>query len=593
MVDISHLLGARTSLVSSNIRSRALGKSSTHTETTSDRVGITPLQIMALFAVVAAVSCLPIALHPLPPLTDYINHLARMHVIATVAADSNLARFYEIEWQVVPNLMMDLIVPLIERVTNIYLAGQIYTVASFVLILSGGLVLNRQLFGRWSMLPLIAAPLLYNQVFLVGTMNYVSAIGLALWSLAAWIWLRERAMALRLVVSAVFVVALFFCHLYSVGVYGVGLLAYELHRLLELHRREPFPRRSRPDIWRQAFDFVATGVPFLPVLLLLAMSPTWGLRSGFSWELAGKLDGILYVFQLYFPVAALVVAGLVLIVAGLAMYCRVLRFHALGWMLLVVAAVIYVVMPRIIFDTYMADQRLPISIAFMVLACGRLDIEHAYVRPAFATILVALLALRLFEVQTVWNDASRTSDAFRQSMNHIERGSKILVAYADPDAGDGPRDQELMHAACLAIIERSSMVTTAFTVVGKQIMRARAEYRERVDTEDGTPPSVRQLLDLASDPESESDAYWSDWTADYDYVYVLFTRPDQENPYPTRLAAKFVGERFALYRILPAEPEPPAIQDGPATGAEPQVVRAGPEVRHGAVTPRSRQRRVN
>ena len=414
-------------------------------------------------------------------------------------------------------------------------------------------MLNRQLFGRWSMLPLIAAPLLYNQVFLVGTMNYVSAIGLALWSLAAWIWLRERAMALRLVVSAVFVVALFFCHLYSVGVYGVGLLAYELHRLLELHRREPFPRRSRPDIWRQAFDFVATGVPFLPVLLLLAMSPTWGLRSGFSWELAGKLDGILYVFQLYFPVAALVVAGLVLIVAGLAMYCRVLRFHALGWMLLVVAAVIYVVMPRIIFDTYMADQRLPISIAFMVLACGRLDIEHAYVRPAFATILVALLALRLFEVQTVWNDASRTSDAFRQSINHIERGSKILVAYADPDAGDGPRDQELMHAACLAIIERSSMVTTAFTVVGKQIMRARAEYRERVDTEDGTPPSVRQLLDLASDPESESDAYWSDWTADYDYVYVLFTRPDQENPYPTRLAAKFVGERFALYRILPAE----------------------------------------
>ena len=76
-------------------------------------------------------------------------------------------------------------------------------------------------------------------------------------------------------------------------------------------------------------------------------------------------------------------------------------------------------------------------------------------------------------------------------------------------------------------------------------------------------------------------------------VYVLFTRPNQENPDPARLAPKFVGERFALYRILPPEPEAPTIEDTPAAGADTQVVRAGPEIRHGAVTPRARQRRVN
>ena len=593
MVDISHPLRGGGPLGSGSLLSRQRIGWSERLGAVSDRADCTSLQIAALFCLIAAISCVPIVLHPLPPLTDYVNHLSRMHVIATIAADPDLARFYEIDWQVVPNLMMDLIVPLFERVTNVYIAGQIYTVASFVLILSGGLALNRQLFGRWSMLPLIAAPLLYNQVFLVGTMNYVSAIGLALWSLAAWIWLRERAMVLRLSVSALFIVALFFCHLYAVGIYGVGLLAYELYRLLELHRRAPLTRHSRHEIWRRAFDFVATGLPFLPVLLLLAMSPTWGLRSGYSWELDGKLDGILFVIQLYFPFPAVLIAGLVAIAAGWAIYRRALRIHAFGWMLLAVAAIVYLAMPRMLFDTYMADQRLPISIAFMVLACGQLNIQNAFVRPAFAAVLVALLALRLFEVQTVWNEAARTSDAFRQSMSHIERGSKILVAYADADAGEGPRDHVLVHGACLAIIERSSMVTTAFTVVGKQIMRARADYRDRVDTEDGTPPSVAQLLELAADPERESDAYWSDWTADYDYVYVLFTRPNQENPAPARLAPKFVGERFALYRILPPEPEVPAIQDPPAVGAESQIVRVGPEIRHGAVTPRARQRRVN
>lgn len=542
----------------------------------------TPLQIVALFTLVAVIACVPIVLHPLPPLTDYLNHLSRMHVIATVTSDPDLARYYEIDWQVVPNLMMDLIVPPLERLTSVYVAGQIYTVASFLLILSGALALNRQLFGRWSMLPLLAAPLLYNQVFLVGTMNYVSALGLALWSLAAWIWLRERAMALRLTVSAVFVIALFFCHLYSVGIYGIGLLAYEVHRLMELHRRLPFSRRSGWLRWRPIGAFVATGLPFLPVPLLLTMSPTWGLRSGYSWELSGKLDGILYVIALYFPTAALLITTLGAIAAVWALYNRTLRVHAFGWILLAVSAVVYLAMPRIIFDTYMADQRLPISVAFMLVACAQLNVRNVFVRPAFAAVLIALLALRFFEVQVEWNVAARTSESFRQSMNQIERGSRILVAYADADAGESPRDQGLAHAPCMAVIERSAMVTTVFTVVGKQVLHARPAYRDSVDTEDGTPPSIGQLLEVAANPDSDVDSYWSDWTVDYDYVYVLFSQPNQENPDPTRLMAKFVSERFALYRILPAETKP---SDAPESEAGAQVAKVAP--------PRSRQRPVN
>jgi hypothetical protein len=596
MVDFSHPLGGGSLLVSSRSPSHTHSDHAKLSEATVDRADCSRRQVAILFVLIAAVSCLPIVLHPLPPLTDYVNHLARMHVIATIGSDPDLAQFYQVDWQVVPNLMMDLIVPLMQRIANVYVAGQIYTVASFVLILSGALALNRALFGRWSMLPLIAAPLLYNQVFLVGTMNYVSAIGLALWSLAAWVWLRERGMVLRLSVSACFVVALFFCHLYAVGVYGIGLLAYELYRLLELYQREPFSRRSRRDVGGRLFDFVACGVPFLPVLLLIMMSPTWGLRGGYSWELEGKLDGILYVIQLYFPTAALLMIGLVAIAIGGAIYCRALRFHAFGWILLAVGAIVYAAMPRIIFDTYMADQRLPISIAFMVIACGQLNVRNAYVRPAFAVVLVALVALRVGEVQVEWNDAARTSTAFRQSMDSIERGSRILVAYGDADAGDGPRDRGLVHAACQAIIERSSLVTTAFTVLGKQILHARPDYRDSVDTEDGTPPSVQQLLELIEHPETETDAYWGNWTLDYDYLYVVFTRPGQENPNPRRLSERFVGERFALYRIVPPEPEaepvdPPATREPPTTGAVAQIERG--DVRHTAGMQRVRPRRVN
>src|SRR5450755_901500 len=188
-------------------------------------------KVAGLFILLLAITSIPIALHPWPPMSDYVNHLARMHVIATISTDPDLARFYEIDWQVIPNLMMDLVVPPLVRVMNVYMAGQIYTFLSFVLILSGTVALHRALFRRWSVLPLIAFPLLYNNIFLVGTMNYVFGIGLALWALASWVWLSERNLVLRLAVSSLFIIGLFFCHLFSVGVYGVGLLAFELHRL--------------------------------------------------------------------------------------------------------------------------------------------------------------------------------------------------------------------------------------------------------------------------------------------------------------------------------------------------------------------------
>src|SRR5262245_24903296 len=365
-------------------------------------------QIAILFIALAAIASTPILLSPWPPLSDYINHLARMHVIATINNDRDLALFYQIEWQVIPNLMMDLIVPVLERVMNVYLAGQAYTIITFMLILSGTLALNRQLYRHWSVLPLIAFPLLYNNVFLVGTMNYLFGIGLALWALTSWVALRERALALRLAVSTLFVLALFFCHLFAVGLYGLGLLAFELQRLLALRWREPLAldeaAEQRLSPW---LDFVVSGLPFLPVVPLLLMSPTWTLRWDFTWELNGKLNGLLFVIEVYSRSATFFLATIVAIATVFAVRHRALQFHRFGWMLLAVGGVTYLALPRVLFDTYMADQRLPIALAFMIIACAHLDLRDEFVRRGFATVLVLLLAVRAFEVQGVWRELSR------------------------------------------------------------------------------------------------------------------------------------------------------------------------------------------
>lgn len=502
--------------------------------------GFSAPQITVLFAAFTLLISIPIWTHPLPPLSDYVNHLARMHVIATLSKNPLLAQYYEIDWQVIPNLTMDLIVPMLARFMNIYLAGQVFIVGMFALIVSGVLALNRALIGRWSVFPLFAFPFLYNYVFLVGLMNYIFGIGIALWALAGWIALRERAWPLRFALSTASVLALFFCHLSALGIYGIGLLAFEISRLWE-RRREPWPGRI--------VDFVASGLPFLAAAPLLRASPTMQLVGSTYWEQRGKIDGLMYVISDYSDIAAV---ALIVVMGGSIIWAarhHVLRFHPLVLSLLVVGIVVYLALPRIMFDTYMTDQRVPLGIAFMLFACGDLELRRRLVRRAFMVVLIVLIAARLIEIDLNWSQLSDSTSEFRSSVRRIAPGSKVFVAYADRSLGEDVRDLGLVHAACIATIERSALVTTVFTVSGKQVLHVRPEYRDYADIRDGTPPSVAQLIVAADRPAPNTPAFWLNWTK-FDYLYVLFTEDEAPNPDPARLKLIADGDRFQLYRIL-------------------------------------------
>jgi hypothetical protein len=415
------------------------------------------------------------------------------------------------------------------------------------LIISGTLALNRVLIGRWSLLPLAAFPLLYNYVFLVGTMNYIFGIGVALWALAAWVALRDRPWPFRYLVSIASVVVIFFCHLSALGIYGVGILSFEILRLWE-RRAEPWP-------WRAA-EFVAGGLPFLAAAPFLAVSPTLKLVSAIYWEQRGKIDGLMYVVLDYSDIAAFTLVGIFTVATVWAVRHRVLKFHPLVFVLLAVGLVVYIALPRVMFETYMADQRVPVAIAFMLIACGDLELRRRLVRRGFIAVLVLLIGGRLMEIDLNWSALSDSTSEFRSSVRRIQPGSKVFVAYADRSSGgDDVRDLGLVHAACIAMIERSALVTTAFTVVGKQVLHVRPQYLNYVDTHDGTPPFMSQLLLVAEDMAPPTvPAYWHSWTQ-FDYLYVLFTEDDAPNPDPDRLRLIVDGDRFQLYRILKPQPQ--------------------------------------
>lgn len=502
-----------------------------------------PATIAILFVLLMAAVSIPVATHPLPPLEDYINHLARTHVIDAIGTDSNLSRYYTVEWQIIPNLMIDLIVPALHRFMNVYLAGQIFTILAFVLIGSGTLAFGRALNGRWSALPLVAVPLLYNGVLLVGVMNYIFGIGLALWALASWVMLRECAWPWRFAAATLFAFALFVCHLFAAGVYGLGLLALELHRLW-LRRHEPWSPRL--------VEFVAVGIPFVPLVVLLVVSPTWNAPGSRAfWELSGKLQGLVAVFNVYYLAVAAGLLAATVAGAGYAWRRGILTFNPAGWAILAVGCIAYLVLPRALFGAHLADQRLPIAIAFMLVACFDVDMRDRTIRYGFVALVVALLTVRVVEVQLVWNHLDRGTNEFFQSVEKIKRGARVLVVYGDRSTGKEISDFNLVHAASMAIIERSALVSTEFTVKGKQILHARKEFRKYVETEDWLPPSLPYVLQVAEGDKADVSYFWNDWPQHYDYVYILFTTLGMRNPDRNHLGLVYEGDAFQLYRVLP------------------------------------------
>jgi len=492
------------------------------------------------FIVLTIGALLPVLLVRVAPLADFVNHLSRMHVIAVAGHDPFLDAFYRIDWQVLPNLAMDLIVPWIARISNVYFAGQLFLIAVILSLVTGPIAIQYALSRRINAFPMVGFLFIYNGVFLTGLVNYLAGVGIGMWGLAAWIILRNRPALLRMAVSALFVLALFFCHLSAVGLYGLAIGAFELW---------DWNQRGRKLDSRLALDFLCLLLPALPILPLLMMSPTWGLAQEFEWSSQSKIDGLMTVIRNYDDSLDLGLLGLAGVAFVWGLQRGIVRFHGVALPYLLIAIVIYMALPNVLFGSYMGDQRLAIAFVVTLIGFGRLETGDRLVRAGFLVLIVSFSTIRFTDVGLHWVHLARIYEQFREALTTVPRGSKILVAYADEEvSADADRDA-LSHAACLGIIERSALVSTAFTVKGKQVMTVRPDYAGRVDTEDGFPPTVSRLL-VGSESEDSGGDYWDDWEENHDYLVVLYGARDATTPDADTLQETGSGDGFKLYKIL-------------------------------------------
>jgi len=503
-------------------------------EESADPSRLSAIGFWTLFGLFLAFSSLPVLWTEVPPLLDYPNHLARLYLLSDERAAEQLRQYYVIDWQVVPNLAMDLLVPLLARLMPLSAAMKLFIIVSFALIAAGTALVHRAHTGRWSIWPLFVFLFLYGQIFLLGFLNYLFGLGLALIAFSLWIGRERRAGALRLAISSGFALALFFAHLMACALYGVMVMSYELGAVL----------RERP--WRLArlpLRLALSGIPFLPPLaLLIAMAqerlPDRLQFPGFD----EKLTWVGAVFDVYSPTfnaISLVILGLA---ACLGIATRRLVIPVSMAIPLLVLSLAFVAAPHaVIGASGGVAQRLPVLIFFLLpAAVSASGAFRRWMAQVAALIGLFLFAAHMALVAAQWQRADAGYARRIAVLDRVPEGGRLATAHPENVSSVS---LPLLHFPMLAMPRRNAFVPLLFATPGQQIVRITSEgarLRERV-----WPEQLWAMLTARTSRESEV----LDALRDFDAVVLFDLQPFDFKP-PSFLAPIAVEPGFALYRIV-------------------------------------------
>ena len=494
---------------------------------------------IVVFALLAAASFLPVLLTPIPAMVDYPNHLARMYILSQNGTpDANL--YYEVAWAFYPNLAMDLLIPPTARLISVEPATRLFLLLSQFLIVGGALVLERVVKGRVHLAGFAALMVLYCLPFTWGFVNFEFGLGVALWCIAVYLMLVERAWPLRFVVNAVFVAALFTAHFFALGVYGATLGLYELWRTRD--RKVPY----REAIWR----LVMLAIPV--VALFGVMQWTAGAigSEGTTWSFEFKPVWPFRIMNGYnMTVSA---ASALALMAALYFAARrgILKLEPAGIWLATGFALLYLAIPSSLLGTSFADLRVIPAAVLIIPAFSSLSLPSRRWTIAALTAVTGITLANLSVVWVVWLSYRADYAAIVASFHKIDRGSRILVGGSGE--GDDPPFKDLtqypmFYAPTLAVHYANAFVPNLFTAVGKQPVQARAAV-QRLAIPYGGPMPMRVLTAIAAGPTSaDLPPFIRTWYRDYDYLYVV--GPRVANPLPNLLEEVDSSARFVLYKI--------------------------------------------
>jgi hypothetical protein len=494
------------------------------------------LPISFSVAAIVVVAICPVLLVAFPAMVDYPFHVARMYVLAAAGTpDAN--PFYEVSKTLYSNLAMDLLVPPLARILGVEAASKVFLIACQLLIVSGAIALELAVKRRHEISGLAAVMLLYSFPFAWGFLNFQFGLGVALWGLAVWEFMRGRTVAVQLIAHSLFVTVLYVAHLFALGLYAATLGFLELSRFN----------------WRRTgiVQLAMLCAPMLGVFAVFLASPTHVGNGPTEWKIASKFMSILGNLNGYsaelavVEAAALIVLCYVLFRTGRLSLCRSGLWLAGGF------ALLFLVMPCWLLGVCFVDFRVPIAALLILPAYTTISMTARAATLAVA-VPIGIALINVSFTTAVWLSYQDDYAKMKASFTLLDRPSRILVGRST----DGPIESLLWpmnHAPTLAASAKA-MVTTLVALPGITSISVVKEHRNQAiaETINLNPVSLSILVALATGTDDPRvPRFLRHWTSEFDYLYLV--GPRIANPLPGRIEELTGGKLFAMYRINPVQ----------------------------------------
>jgi len=494
------------------------------------------LPISFSVAAIVVVAICPVLLVALPAMVDYPNHVARMYVLAAAGTpDAN--PFYEVNKTLYTNLAMDLIVPPLARILDVEAASKVFLIACQLLIVSGAIALELAVKRRHEISGLAAVMLLYSFSFAWGFLNFQFGLGVALWGLAVWEFMRGRTVASQLVAHSLFVTALYVAHLFALGLYAATLGFLELSRFN----------------WRRTgiVQLAVLGAPMLGVFAVLLASSTHVGNGPTEWKIASKFTSIFASLNGYSTELAVVEAAALIALCYVLFHTGRLSLGRSGLWLAGGFALIFLAMPYRLLGVAGVDLRVPIAALLILPAYTMISMTGRAAAFAIA-VPIGIALINVAVTAAVWLSYQDDYAKMKESFTLLGRPSRILVGRST----DGPIGlllRPMDHAPTLAVSAKA-MVTTLFALPGMQQINVVKEHRNQAIAEviNYNPVSLSILVGLTTGTDDPGvPRYLRHWTNEFDYLYLV--GPHIANPLPGRIEELTSGKLFTMYRISPIQ----------------------------------------
>lgn len=491
------------------------------------------------FALLCALSLIPLLAVGFPPLVDLYGHLGRYAMQTDLANRPELQPFFSFEWQLVGNLGADLLVELLHGWLGLETAVRVIVMATQLLSAAAVLLVSREVHGRITPFAIAALPLIYGLPFNHGFLNFSLGMTLGMLAFAFWLRLRrrERAMAAR-VWLAVAGMIVWVCHAYGWAFLGLLCGSTTLAEVIE--RRE----RPVPALKHILGECCALLLPLGPMII-------WRAESGGMNLIAStpmfKLLGLVSPLRTKWMALDVLSFFALVITIYWAVRNTAIRIDKRLGIAALLCFAFFLILPKQVFGSMAADMRLmPYALLAGLLAIPArgLSLKTLHVLTAAALLFFAgrttATAAAYMEDERIVNDVLPTLDA-------MPRGARIAffsAARCNPSWSLPVLD----HVAGVAHARRSVFVNNQWHVPGASPLTVHYAAAGKFAHD----PSH---LVLADGCDRDFYPYLSEIFAELPYdafthVWIVGEVPDAI-AVPARLAAVPHQGKGALYAIKP------------------------------------------